>query len=189
MRISTRLSTTPRFSLCAFAACLALWSPPAFAAFGSFSIPVGSASTSGGATGSSAILLPSSGLPSVVINFMLPHDYQQNGEVRISLYLAVHDGTPCNARIIPVALIRSRPAVLQVSDLAGLSGGNAIVAFPGNSIIVNKVFTLNPGGALAGQKVGDAFTMQFRRDGNLPTDTCAGFVYVYAINVRYTLAP
>jgi hypothetical protein len=179
-----------RAHLCALTACAVLAAQPAAAAFASFDFPHLSARVDGGATiGLASISLPNSGTPGFSITFVLPRDYQPDSEVRIVFYL--NGGTaPCKARLVPDLLIRTRIGAVVASDMGGLSGGNPLVSFASVSTLVQKTFTLVPGGEfLVGQKPGDGFFVHFIREADPATDTCTGTVNVYNIDIRYMQAP
>jgi hypothetical protein len=186
MSIFTDRSGSTRFSVCAFTACLAFWADPASALQKSFSFPPQAAYVFGGAQlNGDSLLLPNAGSPTFLITFALPLDYQNNGQVRIVVYLS--GGSTCKVRLIPQSLRRKRIGSPITSNLTGLSGGNPLVDLSSFDIAAGKVFTLDPGGPLAGQKRGDAFTVQFTRQADDPTDTCNGTVSVQAIDIRYAV--
>jgi hypothetical protein len=188
MPTRSRHFATCRLHLCALAGCAALFATPALAAFGSFSFPPSAVVQGGGSFGPGATALPNVGAPTILFNFVLPRDYDRDAPVRIVLYLTAESvaGT-CGARIIPSLLVRMREGRPLVNGLGGLAGG-ALVTFAGGDV-VEKVFTLNPGGAMPGQRPGDAIEVQFRREAFDASDTCPDDIIVRAIDIRYTLRP
>jgi hypothetical protein len=189
MPTNTRLSGKFRARLCALAGCAALFATSALAAFGSFSFPPSAVVQGGGSFGPGATALPNVGAPTILFNFVLPRDYDAGEPARIVLYLTAESvaGT-CRARIIPSLLVRMREGRPLVNSLAGLTGGSPLVTFDGADV-VEKVFTLVPGGAMPGQRPGDAIEVQFRREAFDASDTCPDDIIVRAIDIRYTLRP
>jgi hypothetical protein len=184
MSIFRNLIGSARFSLCAFVACLFLWAQPASAQQKSFSYPPPAAALAGGATVGTTISLPNAGSPSFLINFVLPLEYKNNVQVRIVLQLS--SVATCKVRLLPKQLVRKRIGSPITNNLTGLSGGNPLVDLPVLTI-AGKVFTLDPGGPLAGQKRGDSFAVEFVREADHPSDTCNGPVFVQAIDIRYAV--
>lgn len=177
------LRATTGFGLAALS--LVLGASPANAGFASFSIPVGAVIMQGGAVSATTPILPDSGTPKFVFNFVLPVDYQVNGEVRVILHLQ-SPAAPCTARIQPFQLSRNRPNTPLGNSLAGVNGGSANVAIAANAIKA-KVITLGaPGIApFTDQKPGDGFNLYIQRDADNAGDTCAGSVFLHAVYVRY----
>ena len=176
--------------LCALTACAVLWSQPAFAVLASFDYPLKATDLAGGALGgANSITLPNSGSPGFVMNFVLPRDYTNNTAVKIIVYLTPSNLTPCQIRLVPAQLQRKRVGAGAVNNLAGLSSTSTQVNFDGSGVVVQKVFTLVAGGPLPSQLKGDAFAVQFARQANDASDTCATSVFVQAIDIRYEKVP
>jgi hypothetical protein len=172
-------------SFCTFIAGLAVWAAPASAQMGSFSYPPQAAFVQGGAViADVGIVLPNSGPTTFVINFVLPRDYKSGEPVKIHVYLK--SDTTCQVRVAPTLFNRKR--VGSVIAGGGFTGGNPLVSLTALVIGV-KVFTLQPGDTIPGQKPGDAFSVGLARDAANASDTCAGPVTVHAIDIRYPLAP
>ena len=179
------LSGSCRFSLSALAACLVLWAQPASAQQGSFSYPPQAASVEGNAVIGHTVALPNVGTPSFFINFVLPRDYKNNGDVRIVLYLST-PGTPCQVRLAADQLLRKRIGSALVNNITGLTGGNPVVNMAAG-VLGGKAFALRPGGPLAGQRRGDGFTVEFTRFADHASDTCPSFLHVQGIDIRYAI--
>ena len=170
--------------LCAAGVVLSLCSQPAAAATRSFFYPLGAAGVASGAQGgSSGILLPPTGNPAFQVNFGLPVDYQANGAVNVVLYL-VTAGFPCNARIVPTSLRRTRLGSVQVDGLSGVNGGTPLRSFQ-SLAVVRKLITLQAGTGLAGQRAGDVLDLQVTRQADDATDTCGTNVFVEAVEIQY----
>ncbi len=177
-----------RFNLCALIAGLAFWAAPASAEMGSFSVPVHAVEADAGASVSvQSITLPNAGTPFFVMPLVLPHDYQNGGDVKIVLYLQTSTATTCQVRLAPGQMIRKRAGSFPMSGLAGLNG-NPVTTLT-TSILTTRTFTLKPGGTLSGQKPGDVFSINFNRLATDVSDTCANTVVVHAIDIRYPKAP
>ena len=162
------------------------WQPAAAAtATRSLSFPLAAAVTESGAIGGSSILLPSTGSPAFSIKFVLPVDYQTSGTVVLDLYLTTGGG-PCQARILPTFLRRTRIGAVQVDSLSGISGGSSLVNFQ-SLAVVRKRITFQPGTALPGQRPGDALDLKIARLGDTAPDTCGTNVFVEAVDIRYPL--
>ena len=161
------------------------WSAPATAQpNASFSIPVAATILTGGATLTlGAIVLPSSNTTTFAFDFVLPRDYVNDTEVTVVLNLSA-DNSPCTLRLAGDTMVRRRSPRAVVLGLAGLTAPNPNVDFPSANVLLRQ-FTINPGGAMPGQRRGDAITLQLRREGNDAADTC-GSVFVGTIDVRYT---
>lgn len=169
----------------ALSSALTISAMPAQAAENSFSFPPQAAAVQGGATSQITINLPATGTPDFFINFVLPRDYAKNGKVSVILYLS-SAASPCITRIVTPQLNRYRRGAPAAFDLAGLDDGNPNIKI-GEDLIAQKVITIEPGDQLNGQRPGDAFTVQFRRQANDPSDTCDAFVFVQAIDIRYPI--
>lgn len=158
---------------------------PAKAAENSFSIPTQATTAQGGANGGVAIGLPPAGTPSFFMNFVLPRDYAKNEKISIVLFLS-SAVAPCIVRIVTPQIVRYRRNAPPGFDLAGLDEGNPNIKI-GDDLIVQKIITIGPGDQLNGQRAGDAFSVQFRREADDPIDTCNGNVFVQAIDIRYPI--
>jgi hypothetical protein len=182
----TRACGFSRRCLYVLTACASVWAQPAAAVFGSISYPLMAVDPGAGGTTVAAVsvTLPTTN-PSFSINFVLPRDYKNNTPVKIVFNMLATE--TCEARVVATAMTRRRAGALQVSVLAGLSGGGQ-VAFSSGSVIAQKAFTLVAGGAPVGQLRGDTFWISFTRDAADPADTC-GIIYLSAIDIRYEKAP
>jgi hypothetical protein len=172
------------FRLSAIIVAFGLLAVPSWAATRSFDYPPQAATVGNGSNASLNINLPNSGNPFFFITFVLPRDYDPDRTVSIVLYLQ-SPVAPCTTRIIPAQLIRKRVGAPLINDITGLSGGPTFGLQAG--LVAGATFKLKPGGPLAGQRPGDAFTVQFTREADSSTDTCNGPVFVQAIDIRYPI--
>ena len=162
----------------------ALWASAASAAPKSFSFPPQAAVGFDGASVGSTVVLPGAGDPDFFISFVIPQDYQADRELKVVLYLS-NTSVSCTARLVATQLVRRRLNAPAANSTSGLNGGAPTVDFSSSGAIVGKGFRLSPGSAMPGQRRGDSITLQFERQADDPTDTCAGNVFVHAIDVRY----
>lgn len=188
MPACTSIPASFRFGLRALAACLAFGSAPASAETASFGIPPQAVFVDGGAVIGAALVLPHTGNPAFLITFVLPRDYADDRPVRIVIYLSSQMAAPCQIRFTAPQMVRKRAGANLVNNVAGISGGSPTVSFPEGQFLVAKVFTLSPGGPMAGQRRSDIISVQFRRHADDTSDTCAP-VYVQGIDIRYPLLP
>ena len=160
------------------------WSAPATAQpNASFSIPVAATILGGATLVIGAIALPASNTTTFAFDFVLPRDYVNDTEVLVVLNLSADD-SPCTLRLVADTMGRRRAPRPVILGLAGLTAPNPNVDFPSANVLLRQ-FSINPGGAMPGQRRGDAITLQLRREGNNAADDC-GSVFVGTIDVRYT---
>jgi hypothetical protein len=163
--------------LCALAAALAFSTTPAAAAVASLTFPLNAAGFQNGATGGSTINLGNAGNPGFILNFVLPRDYQPGGAIRVVFYLQ-SAGSPCTARIAETQTRRIRPGgFISIGSMTG----NPRIAITEQSVAVRQ-YVVND---VASFLPGDAMTIFFTRETDDPSDTCAGTVFVYGIDIRY----
>jgi hypothetical protein len=174
------LKPMPRSVLAISAA--AAFAFPALATERSFAIPTPAVVVGGIGAGNAAIELPDGTTTTLFFNFVLPRDYAQNQPVRIVLYLS-SSAAPCTVRLVPEQLLRFRLGAPVVKNASGLSVRSPTVNLDNN--LRAQILTLAPGTVLSGQRVGDAFTVSVQRQATDPSDTCAGSVFVEAVDVRY----
>lgn len=171
--------------LLALGSALTFSAMPAEAAENSFSIPTQATTPQAGANGGVAITLPPAGTPRFFMNFVLPKDYAKNEKISVVLYLS-SPASACIVRIVTPQIVRFRRNSPAGFDLAGLDEGNPNIKI-GEDLIAQKVITIGPGDQLNGQRAGDAFSVEFRREADDNLDTCNGNVFVQAIDIRYPI--
>ena len=176
------LKSIGRFILATWTA--AALASPALAAERSFAIPTPAIVVGGIGAGSTAVELPDGTITTLFFNFVLPRDYAQNQPVKIVLYLS-SPAAPCIVRLVPEQLLRFRLGAPAVKNPSGLTVRSPAVNLDAN--IRAQILTLAPGTGLSGQRVGDAFTVSVQRPAADPSDTCAGSVFVEALDVRYPI--
>jgi hypothetical protein len=179
------------------AAGLVLLASPSLAGTRSFSFPINAATPSGGATLSGPrVRLPHTGTSGFTIDFVLPADYQANGNVQVVLYLdselvlaskSSRAAPPCTARLVPALLERRRLGKTGVSDFAGLVPKNdsSQVTIPDLATTVPKAFLLKRTGNYRSQRPGDAMKVGIRREADDVQDDCDVTLFVAAIDIRY----
>jgi hypothetical protein len=155
---------------------------PALATDRSFAIPTSAVVVGGIGAGNTAIELPDGATTTLFVNFVLPRDYVHNQPVKILLYLS-SSAAPCTVLLAPEQLLRFRVGAPAVKNPSGLSVRSPTVNLDAN--IGAQILTLAPGTVLSGQRTGDAFTVSVQRPASDPSDTCAGSVFVEAVDVRY----
>jgi hypothetical protein len=173
----------------ALALALGLAIVPAGAETRGINIPIGSLFISGTSNFTSdGLRLPDSDDTITGFHVTLPPDYKKNTPIYVRYYL--HHSSPCNALLKVYFINRKRPGRLPFGDKTFASFVNGgIVTFPANPTgrTVNKSLKISPPNdpSFAGQKPGDALFVQISRAGTDAADTCNGYIFVDAIEVRY----
>lgn len=174
------------------------WHRSAEAAERSFSISPESLTVQGAASKGGTLNMPKSAQGGFVVVFVVPVDHAVNTPIKVRIYSSAA-APPCAAslRILAAARRRiSRPEAISLHpsiDRMAPVGSEAIsyLTDDDGDLVNGKTYLVQtPQSApFTGLRAGDQISLRIERIVTEPSDTCAGFVIVRAVDVRYTVAP